>query len=86
MATAGHSTNHTSERQNFLAVDTSVRFVKNAYIGVNDDNVYTSNTQASGTTANPGDGGFKYVNPKDTKDTVLIPVSQTVLTNGVRRT
>ena len=78
-ADAANSENHAREGQNIMAIDASVAFVKSPCAGINDDNVYTSNTPASGATANPGDGGFKYVNPKDTKDTVLIPVSQTVL-------
>jgi len=77
-----NSTNHNKEGQNLMAVDASVRFVKNPFDGINQDNVYTSNVNAaSQITSNPkggvtaGYGGYKYWNSRDGGDTVLLPNS-----------
>jgi prepilin-type N-terminal cleavage/methylation domain-containing protein len=78
-----NSQNHAKEGQNVLAIDASVNFTKNPWVGLNDDNIYTSNTSDSttaGTFANAGDKGSTNVNVKDAKDTVLIPITKDVLT------
>jgi prepilin-type N-terminal cleavage/methylation domain-containing protein len=81
-ATTGNSTNHNSEGQNFLAVDASVQFAKNSFVGVNGDNVYTScYTAASDTVADKiGTYGNKAVYTANSKDSVLVPFDTTCLT------
>lgn len=78
--TPGNSTNHNSEGQNIVFVDASVQYAKNPYVGVNSDNVYTSNTNGT-TPKSAGFGGYKYVNPKASSgDSVLVPVSKDNMT------
>jgi type II secretory pathway pseudopilin PulG len=79
--TSANSVNHNSEGENLLAVDASVTFTKTPFIGVNGDNVYTANrnaTSGTNTTVTSGMAGTRDVNPNGTSDTVLIPVSYTV--------
>jgi prepilin-type N-terminal cleavage/methylation domain-containing protein len=80
-STDGNSTNHSSEGQNFLAVDASVQFAKNAFVGVGGDNVYTScYSSASDTTADKiGTYGNKAVYTANAKDSVLVPFDATAL-------
>jgi len=80
-STAGNSTNHSSEGQNFLAVDASVQFAKNAFVGVGGDNVYTScYSSASDTTADKiGTYGNKAVYTATAKDSVLVPFDSAAL-------
>lgn len=78
-----NSTNHNGDGQNVLYADGHVNFEKSAYIGVMDDNIYTS---MDGTTSN---WGAKKVKPRDYStlppsvterwDTVLVPVSYNVI-------
>jgi prepilin-type N-terminal cleavage/methylation domain-containing protein len=72
-----NSVNHNTEGENLLAVDASVKWSKTPRVGVNDDNVYTSNQPQSGTAGNPGDAGFKFCTPKDGYDSVLLPIDNT---------
>jgi prepilin-type N-terminal cleavage/methylation domain-containing protein len=83
-STAGNSTNHNSEGQNLMAVDTSVQFAKNAFVGVGGDNVYTScyaNTSTTSTNAQKlGTYGNKCVYTANTSDSVLLPIDSSFLT------
>jgi prepilin-type N-terminal cleavage/methylation domain-containing protein len=87
--TPGNSVNHASEGQNVLGIDASGNFAKRPNVGINEDNIYTS--QWSSTVSDQGKpqlAGVKNVNPWSNADTVLIPVSSSVIgaTNCVNGT
>ena len=69
-----NSQNHDSEGQQFLKLDASVTWGINAWSGIGDDNVYTSNTLGEGSTMKPGDKGYLSTLQKDGFDSVLVPV------------
>jgi prepilin-type N-terminal cleavage/methylation domain-containing protein len=89
-STAGNSTNHASEGQNFLAVDTSVQFAKNAFVGIGGDNVYTSCYATRSTTATNanklGTGGNKSVYTGHNSDSVLLPTDKAILDTWTEKT
>ena len=80
---AARSTNHASEVMTVLKVDSSAIGEESAHIGINSDNIYTSNlvtANGPGTAADlRATAGVTKFNPYGTKDTVLIPVKQAVL-------
>lgn len=72
--TGANSLNHEAQGGNFLAVDASVRWSNSPLVGIDSDNVYTSNTVSSGTAQNPGDAGRLATQSQDGRDSVLLPV------------
>jgi prepilin-type N-terminal cleavage/methylation domain-containing protein len=76
--TPGNSVNHASEGQNILGIDASGVFAKRPNVGLNDDNIYTAQRN-SGNLGKPQLTGIKNVNPYNNADTVLIPVSASVI-------
>lgn len=67
-----NSTNHNGDGQNVLYGDGHVSFEKSAYIGINQDNIYTA--QPPEYTGKAGEtSGILSVRPKDENDSVLIP-------------
>jgi len=83
---AARSTNHNTEGMNVVWVDSSVRFETNIHVGLEKDNIYTSNLdqeQGSGQVDafDPAKvTGDLDILPLNVKDTVLIPVSEYSLT------
>jgi prepilin-type N-terminal cleavage/methylation domain-containing protein len=81
MITAGNSINHASEGQNLLGIDASGTFAKRPNVGINEDNVYTSQYYSTAADqGKPQKEGVKDVNPWSNADTVLAPVSSSVIT------
>ncbi len=73
------SANHQSEGMNVLKVDASVSFENNVHVGLEGDNIYTSNVDESDP-FNPKDvAGSLDITVDSANDTVLIPVIQAKL-------
>ena len=73
--TKSNSTNHKSEGQNLLGVDVHVNFEDRPCVGLNEDNVYTSNTNRGSGLVVAGDAGYLSISPADKYDTVLVPIT-----------
>jgi prepilin-type N-terminal cleavage/methylation domain-containing protein len=71
-----NSTNHTGDGQNIMWGDGHVTFEKSAYCGISSDNIYTSQTGATGMTNPDTTTGAWNVKPASATDTVLIPMNR----------
>jgi hypothetical protein len=84
--TAARSTNHKSEVITVLKVDASASGEESTHVGIDSDNIYTSNWGVSNTGPSTKDlraePGVTKFSPYQTKDTVLVPVKRAVLGGG----
>lgn len=73
------SGDHFGELMNALKVDGSATAVDNVHVGLDGDNIYTSNRGGTGEADLRIEPGELDIRPLDADDTVLIPVAQYVL-------